>query len=141
MSVCRFPYAYFCFDYLEMEKPMSIATFTAIHYFEGPVRFLPEFLDGRGFRESARRSGLDYDEAAHAVWDDYMSPNRTNGPRRIDTRHENLCWRCGDIGHHRKECRNVPIIFCSVCGLIGRLSINCCRTFHQDRAVSKNPSK
>lgn len=37
----------------------------------------------------------------------------------------NSCWRCGEQGHLRYNCRNKPRIFCSRCGKDGTLSINC----------------
>lgn len=38
------------------------------------------------------------------------------------------CWKCGKEGHSAKDCRGKPIIFCSGCGILGRMSKNCCRT-------------
>lgn len=37
------------------------------------------------------------------------------------------CWNCGKPGHSHKECRGRQVIFCSQCGLLGRLTRNCCK--------------
>ena len=38
---------------------------------------------------------------------------------------ETCCWRCGQRGHRRQECRQQARLFCSRCGQDGRLSRNC----------------
>lgn len=40
---------------------------------------------------------------------------------------QQACWRCGEKGHFRNNCKNAPQIFCSRCGKRGVLSRNCCR--------------
>ena len=36
------------------------------------------------------------------------------------------CWRCGNEGHHREDCRGERTKFCSRCGRVGVLSRVCC---------------
>lgn len=38
---------------------------------------------------------------------------------------EKCCWRCGQRGHQRLECRRPPQLFCSFCGTTGRTTIRC----------------
>lgn len=35
------------------------------------------------------------------------------------------CWRCGEFGHLRTQCRNPGLLFCSRCQRQGRLSRDC----------------
>ncbi|XP_069355868.1 uncharacterized protein [Maniola hyperantus] len=37
------------------------------------------------------------------------------------------CWKCGKKNHSSQECRGKQIIFCSQCGLLGKLTRNCCK--------------
>ena len=40
------------------------------------------------------------------------------------------CWRCGQRGHRRPECRRASKLFCSYCGTAGRTSRDCpCNPF------------
>lgn len=36
------------------------------------------------------------------------------------------CWRCGMVGHHRNRCSFAPLLFCSGCGKVCRMSRDCC---------------
>lgn len=35
------------------------------------------------------------------------------------------CWRCGNRGHRRNECKNRPLLFCSYCGKPSIKTIDC----------------
>lgn len=38
---------------------------------------------------------------------------------------ETCCWRCGQRGHQRLECRRPQKLFCSYCGTTGRSTVRC----------------
>lgn len=61
-------------------------------------------------------------------------PNRSNNPFQTPTanisrptgRNNNIsCFRCGEDGHFRNECRNQPRLFCSRCKRPGVMSRDC----------------
>lgn len=55
-----------------------------------------------------------------------IQPIQSEGRRPPQT--QAICWRCGQTGHYRQNCRNQPILFCSRCGRQGVLSRDCnCR--------------
>lgn len=43
----------------------------------------------------------------------------------IDVHRPHLCWRCGNTGHTRRECRSPGRLFCSRCGRCEILSRDC----------------
>lgn len=47
--------------------------------------------------------------------------NKINSPY---VRNE-CCWRCGQRGHRRIECRNPAKLFCSWCGQLDTINVNC----------------
>jgi len=47
-------------------------------------------------------------------------------PRRVTFRDPNVkCFRCGEKGHIRSQCRNPSKIFCSRCGKMDVMSRDC----------------
>lgn len=54
---------------------------------------------------------------------------------RVPVELEAVCWRCGAVGHNRRQCQRPEIIFCSGCGTRGVLSRDCpCRRFRAQPA-------
>lgn len=49
------------------------------------------------------------------------TPQNTNSAAEITSSYNRAtcCWRCGQRGHQRLECRRTPRIFCSFCGTAG----------------------
>jgi len=63
-----------------------------------------------------------------------------NGPLFLHVRSRKLCWRCGREGHHRNACTRPPILFCSRCGGLDRLSKTCpCWFTEEDRQMLPPP--
>ncbi|XP_048481355.1 uncharacterized protein LOC125489469 [Plutella xylostella] len=56
-------------------------------------------------------------------------PETSPEPRKIHEKYDRTtcCWNCGKAGHSHKECRGRQVLFCSQCGVLGRLTRNCCR--------------
>ena len=49
------------------------------------------------------------------------------------------CWRCGQRGHRRPECKRASKLFCSYCGTAGRTSRDCtCNPFSGNEAGRGN---
>ncbi|XP_045776096.1 uncharacterized protein LOC123874648 [Maniola jurtina] len=40
---------------------------------------------------------------------------------------QTCCWKCGKRNHTTRECKNQQVIFCSRCGLMGKLTRDCCK--------------
>ncbi|CAG5079395.1 Protein of unknown function [Cotesia congregata] len=50
-----------------------------------------------------------------------MKPAKTMNPLIINEYNAKThCWRCGQQGHHRNQCENKLVIFCSRCGTLGK---------------------
>lgn len=61
-------------------------------------------------------------------------------PIFLPVRSRNLCWRCGREGHHRSTCLRPPILFCSRCGGLNRLSRSCrCQFAEEERRMLPPP--
>ncbi|XP_064213878.1 uncharacterized protein LOC135266664 [Tribolium castaneum] len=54
---------------------------------------------------------------------------------------ERLCWRCGQKGHTRLQCRQPAILFCSRCGRQGAKSIECPCPFKPGNSKGTAPEK
>lgn len=52
-------------------------------------------------------------------------PAATLRPPNTTYDRKEACWRCGDKGHFRQQCKQPPKLFCSHCGTQGILSRDC----------------
>lgn len=58
---------------------------------------------------------------------------------RADYDRETCCWRCGQRGHRRQECRRASKLFCSYCGTTGRTTRECnCNPISETRQGAAN---
>ena len=84
---------------------------------------LPDLIDLATDHERARK-----EEAARAPAK--PADDKTRGGQKLAAvgegyRREECCWRCGQRGHYRQDCRRPAKLFCSRCGTTGVSSRDC----------------
>ena len=73
----------------------------------------------RVLQPSTRRTGNTTDRTIRPTSASGTTPS--DNPPRTETQ----CWRCGQNGHIRSQCRAAPRLFCSRCGKDGVMSRDC----------------
>ncbi|XP_030752393.1 uncharacterized protein LOC115879639 [Sitophilus oryzae] len=114
-------------------NPYQVAASTARPAFQRPQRATSEQRAMVPLRDDPRLAVYFEEETTARERSPAFYPRHEED--RIPVELEAVCWRCGAVGHNRRQCQRPEIIFCSGCGTRGVLSKDCpCRRFRAQPA-------